>query len=48
MRSMTSAGLGGTQVEVHTIDEYVHTDLAYLSLLERHRGGQTLLAVLGV
>ena len=27
MRSMTPAGLGGTQVEVHTIDEYVHTDL---------------------
>src|SRR5271157_3732563 len=38
MRSMTPAGLGGTQVEVHTIDEYVHTDLGYLSLLKRPRG----------
>ena len=44
MRSMTPAELGGTQVEVHTIDEYVHTDLGYLSLLERPRGGRTLLA----
>ena len=48
MRSMTPAGLGGTQVEVHTIDEYVHTDLGYLSLLKRPRGGQTLLALVGV
>ena len=48
MRSMTPAGLGGTQVEVHTIDEYVHTDLGYLSLLERPRGGRTLLALVGV
>ena len=35
MRSMTPAELGGTQVEAHTIDEYVHTDLDYLSLLGR-------------
>ena len=48
MRSMTPAELGGTQVEVHTIDEYVHTDLGYLSLLERPRGGRTLLALVGV
>jgi hypothetical protein len=33
VRSMTPAGLGGTQVDVHTIDEYVYTDLEYLSLL---------------
>src|SRR5271166_844663 len=48
MRSMTPARLGGTQVEVHTIDEYVHTDLEYLSLLKRPRGGRTLLALVGV
>ena len=48
MRSMTPAGLGGTPMEVHTIDEYVHTDLGYLSLLERHRGGRTLVALVGV
>ena len=48
MRSMTPAELGGTQVEVHTVDEYVHTDLGYLSLLERPRGGRTLLALVGV
>ena len=48
MRSMTPAELGGKQVEVHTIDEYVHTDLGYLSLLERPRGGRTLLALVGV
>jgi len=48
MRSMTPAGLGGTQVEVHTIDEYVHTDQGYLSLLKRPRIGQTLLALVGV
>ncbi len=48
VQSMTPASLGGTQVEVHTIDEYVHTDLAYLSLFSRPRGGQTLLALVGV
>ena len=34
---MTPAALGGTPVDVHTIDEYVHTDLGYLSLLGRPR-----------
>jgi hypothetical protein len=48
VRSMTPAELGGTPVEVHTIDEYVHTDLEYLSLLRRQRGGRTLLALVGV
>ena len=48
MRSMTPAEVGGTPVEVHTIDEYVHTDLGYLSLLRRPRGGRTLLALVGV
>jgi hypothetical protein len=42
LRSMTPTGLGGTQVEVHTIDEYDQTELGYLSLLRRPRGGRTL------
>ncbi len=48
VRSMTPAKLGDTQVELHTIDEYVHTDLECLSLLRRARGGRTLLALVGV
>ena len=48
VRSMTPVGLGGTRVEVHAIDEYVHTDLGYLSLLGPPRGGRTLLAQVGV
>jgi hypothetical protein len=30
--------VGGTPVEVHAIDEYVHTDLRYMSLLNRPQG----------
>jgi hypothetical protein len=48
VRSMTPAELNGTPIEVHAIDEYVHTDLKYLSLLRRPRGGNTLLALVGV
>jgi len=48
MRSMTPAMVGARPVEVHTIDEYVHTDLRYLSLLARPAGGRTLLALVGV
>src|ERR1017187_6709785 len=48
VRSMTPEGPGGEQVELHTIDEYVYTDLGYMSLLERPRGGRTLLALVGV
>lgn len=48
MRSMTPDEVNGTPTEVHSIDEYVHTDLQYLSLLRRPRGGQTLLALVGV
>src|SRR4029077_8101118 len=48
VRSMTPVEMGGTQVEAHTIDEYVHTDLGYLSLLSRPLGGRTLLALVGV
>jgi hypothetical protein len=48
VRSMTPSDVGGTPVEVHAIDEYVHTDLGYRSLLGRPRGGRTLLALVGV
>ncbi len=48
VRSMTPEELGGTQVERHTIDEYVYTDLGYLSLLRRPRRGRNLLALADV
>ncbi len=48
VRSMTPDRLGGTPTEVHTIDEYVYTDLGYMSLLGRPRVGRTLLALVGV
>ena len=48
VRSMTPEKLGGTQVELHTVDEYVHTNLDYLSLLARPTCGRTLLALVGV
>ncbi len=48
VRSMTPAEVHGTPTDIHRIDEYVHTDLRYLSLLRRPRGGRTLLALVGV
>ncbi len=48
IRSMTPAVVAGSPVEIHSIDEYVHTDLGYLSLLKRPPGGRTLLALVGV
>jgi hypothetical protein len=48
MRSMTPSVVGDTSVEVHTVDEYVHTDLHYLSLLDRLQGCRTLLVLVGV
>ena len=42
IRSMTPSVVGGTPVEVHTVDEYVHTDLRYMSLLNRPQGGQQI------
>ncbi len=40
MRSMTPAAVGESSVEVHAIDEYVHADLRYLSLLTRPPGAR--------
>jgi hypothetical protein len=48
VRSMTPAEVNGTPTDVHTIDEYVHTDLRYLSLLRGSQGGRTLVALVGV
>src|SRR5271166_2451496 len=48
MRSMTPPCVGVTPIDVHPIDEYVHSDLRYLSLLRRPRGRRTLVALVGV
>jgi hypothetical protein len=48
LRSMTPEALGSTPLEIHSIDEYVHTDLDYLKLLRREPCGQTLLSLVGV
>jgi hypothetical protein len=48
IRSMTPAVVADTSIEVHTVDEYVHTDLEYLSLLKSRPGERTLLALVGV
>lgn len=48
IRSMTPSVAVDTPVEVHTIDEYVHTDLEYLNLLRRPQGERTLLVLVGV
>ena len=48
MRSMTPGSPGGTAAEVHSVDEYVHADLDYLSHLRPAPGVRTLLALVGV
>jgi radical SAM superfamily enzyme YgiQ (UPF0313 family) len=48
LRSMTPAAVRGAAVEVHAVDEYVQTDLRYLSLLGAERGVRTLVALVGV
>lgn len=48
VRSMTPTAVGGASIEVHTIDEYVHTDLRYLSLLKPPKDVRTLVAMVGV
>jgi hypothetical protein len=48
LRSLTPASVAGAACEVHAVDEYVHTDLEYLSLLRRAPGRRTLLALVGV
>ncbi len=48
LASLTPAAVGGQPCEVVAVDEYVHTDLAYLDLLAREPGRRTLLALVGV
>ena len=48
LKSMTPARVGDVPCEVHAIDEYVQTDLRYLSLLHTEPGTATLLALVGV
>jgi hypothetical protein len=48
LRSLTPAAGGPAAREVQAVDEYVHTDLDYLSLLRREAGRRTLLALVGV
>jgi len=48
LRSLTPPSVRGVPVEVHAIDEYVHTDLDYLGLLEGEPGVRTLVALVGV
>jgi hypothetical protein len=47
MKSLTPRQIDGCAIEVHTIDEYVQTDLSYLRLFE-DSGTPTLLAQVGV
>src|SRR5207253_3372438 len=47
IRSMTPSSVDGVDIETHTIDEYVQTDLGYLDLL-RNSSDPTLLAIVGV
>lgn len=46
--SLTPRSVQGASVEVHTIDEYVRTDLEYLRLLHAEAGVTVLLALVGV
>jgi hypothetical protein len=48
MRSLTPRTAGGLPCEVHAVDEYVRTDLDYLTLLGPAPGVRVLLALVGV
>lgn len=48
IRSMTPDVLNGTSIEIHCIDEYVHTDLRYFELFRKEVGLTTLVALVGV
>ena len=47
-RSMIPSTIGGTKTEVYSVDEYVHTNLDYLGLLNARKNGPTLLSLVGV
>lgn len=48
LESLTPTELDGTAIQVIIIDEYVHTDLEYLDLLQRDPHRRTLVAFAGV
>lgn len=48
LASLTPAEVDGARCEAVTVDEYIHTDLAYLDLLKRDPHRRTLLALAGV
>lgn len=48
LASMTPSVVSGARCDVIAIDEYVQTDLDYLSLFESDRGTRTLVALVGV
>lgn len=48
LRSLTPPSVVGVDIDVHAVDEYVHTDLSYLDLLRRVDGVNTLAAFVGV
>jgi hypothetical protein len=48
IRSLTPDRIGSTEIEIHTVDEYVHASPTYLDLLRRPDGVTTLLAMVGV
>lgn len=48
LAALTPRSLNGQAIEVQTVDEYVHTDLEYLQLLQAAPGERVLLAVVGV
>jgi radical SAM superfamily enzyme YgiQ (UPF0313 family) len=48
LASMTPAEVSGARCEVIAVDEYVQTDLDYLSLFEPQPGSRSLVALVGV
>jgi Radical SAM superfamily len=48
LASLTPAAVAGRPCETVAVDEYVHTDLAYLELLRRAPDRRTLVALVGV
>ena len=46
--SLTPGEISGVRLDVHTVDEYVRTDLGYLELLNADPHCVTLLALVGV
>jgi radical SAM superfamily enzyme YgiQ (UPF0313 family) len=48
LASLTPASVGGREVRVETVDEYVETDLDYLRLLRADGESETVLGLVGV